>query len=166
MPPPAWEGSRPQRLRTDHVSQSVQERMSHSRGSLHEFHQKSYRVNPSLIQRCVSHLASEGIALVDARITLRRTSSSPPLTFSGILVGTLFRSLQAWYSSSLTFSIQSTAFPSSASAMAMCVIAVVAVAPCQCFSPGSNQATSPGRICSIGPPSRCTHPHPLVTINV
>jgi hypothetical protein len=28
----------------------------------------------------------EGIALLDARISLRRTSSSPPLTFSGILV--------------------------------------------------------------------------------
>ena len=36
--------------------------------------------------------------------------------------------------------------------MAMCVIAVVAVAPCQCFSPGSNQTTSPGRICSTVPP--------------
>ena len=34
----------------------------------------------------------------------------------------------------------------------MCVIAVVGVAPCQCFSPGGNQTTSPGRISSIGPP--------------
>src|SRR5213082_3078270 len=34
--------------------------------------------------------------------------------------------------------------------MAMCVIAVVGVAPCQCFSPGANQTTSPGRIFSIG----------------
>src|SRR5882724_11137004 len=32
---------------------------------------------------------------LNARISLRRTSSSPPLTFSGILVGTLFRSLRA-----------------------------------------------------------------------
>ena len=40
--------------------------------------------------------------------------------------------------------------------MAMCVIAVVGVAPCQCFSPGGNQTTSPGRISSIGPPQRCT----------
>ena len=32
--------------------------------------------------------------------------------------------------------------------MAMCVMAVVAVAPCQCFSPGGNQITSPGRISS------------------
>ena len=30
-------------------------------------------------------------------------------------------------------------------------MAVVGVAPCQCFSPGANQTTSPGRISSIGP---------------
>jgi hypothetical protein len=70
-------------------------KLSQFRGSLSEVRQKSCRVNPSLRQRCVSHLASKGIALVDARISLRRTSSSPPLTFSGILVGTLFRSLRA-----------------------------------------------------------------------
>ena len=34
--------------------------------------------------------------------------------------------------------------------MAMWVIAVVGDAPCQCFSPGANQTTSPGRISSIG----------------
>src|SRR2546425_4024673 len=50
--------------------------------------------------------------------------------------------------------------------MAMCVIAVVAVAPCQCFSPGGNQITSPGRISSIGPPQRCAQPQPAVTIKV
>jgi hypothetical protein len=50
--------------------------------------------------------------------------------------------------------------------MAMCVMAVVAVAPCQCFSPGGNQITSPGRMCSIGPPQRCTRPQPAVTIRV
>src|SRR6266487_5667709 len=50
--------------------------------------------------------------------------------------------------------------------MAMCVIAVVGAAPCQCFSPGGNQTTSPGRISSIGPPSRCAQPQPLVTISV
>jgi hypothetical protein len=27
---------------------------------------------------------------------------------------------------------------------------IIAVAPCQCFSPGGNQTTSPGRISSIG----------------
>jgi len=43
--------------------------------------------------------------------------------------------------------------------MAMWVIAVVGVAPCQCFSPGENQTTSPGRISSIGPPQRCARPH-------
>src|SRR5207244_7248934 len=50
--------------------------------------------------------------------------------------------------------------------MAMCVMAVVAVAPCQCFSPGGNQITSPGRMSSIGPPQRCTRPQPAVTIRV
>src|SRR5712691_6865159 len=50
--------------------------------------------------------------------------------------------------------------------MAMCVMAVVAVAPCQCFSPGANQITSPGRISSIGPPQRWTRPQPAVTIRV
>jgi hypothetical protein len=48
----------------------------------------------------------------------------------------------------------------------MCVIAVVDEALCQCFSLGGNQTTSPGRISSIGPPSRCTQPHPAVTIKV
>src|SRR5207248_7640641 len=50
--------------------------------------------------------------------------------------------------------------------MAMCVMAVVGVAPCQCFSLGGNQTTSPGRISSIGPPQRCAQPRPDVTINV
>src|SRR5207245_8259732 len=50
--------------------------------------------------------------------------------------------------------------------MAMCVMAVVAVAPCQCFSFGGHQTTSPGRISAFGPPSLCTHPHPDVTIRV
>ena len=59
---------------------------------------------------------------------------------------------QALYCSSLTCSIQSTTLPSSFSWMAMCVMAVVGAAPCQCFSPGENQTTSPGRISSIGPP--------------
>src|SRR3989442_9651176 len=48
----------------------------------------------------------------------------------------------------------------------MCVIAVVGVAPCQCFSLRANQTTSPGRISSIGPPQRCAQPQPDVTINV
>src|SRR5213596_2087255 len=50
--------------------------------------------------------------------------------------------------------------------MAIWVIVVVGVAPCQCFSPGANQTTSPGRISSIGPSHRCAHPRPDVTINV
>ena len=48
----------------------------------------------------------------------------------------------------------------------MCVIAVVGAAPCQCFSPGGNQTTSPGLISSMGPPDRCTRPAPAVTIKV
>src|SRR5262245_45706639 len=48
----------------------------------------------------------------------------------------------------------------------MCVTPVMAVAPCQCFSPGENQITSPGLICSIGPPQRCARPQPDVTIKV
>ena len=72
----------------------------------------------------------------------------------------------AAYCASLTCSIQSTALPSSASWMAIWVMAVVGAAPCQCFSPGGNQTTSPGRISSIGPPSRCTRPKPAVTISV
>src|SRR2546429_950809 len=48
----------------------------------------------------------------------------------------------------------------------MCVMAVVVVAPCQCFSPGANQTTSPGRISSLGPPARCAQPQPPATINV
>ena len=39
--------------------------------------------------------------------------------------------------------------------MAICVIALFGEAPCQCFSPGANQTTSPGRISSTGPPQRC-----------
>ena len=32
----------------------------------------------------------------------------------------------------------------------MWLMAVVGVAPCQCFSPGANHTTSPGRISSMG----------------
>src|SRR5208283_1726406 len=72
----------------------------------------------------------------------------------------------SWYCSSLTFSIQSAVLPSRFSTMEMWVMAVVGVAPCQCFSPGGNQITSPGRISLIGPPQRCTRPQPAVTIRV
>src|SRR4051794_13326842 len=50
--------------------------------------------------------------------------------------------------------------------MAMCVMAVLGEAPCQCLSPGGNHTTSPALISSMGPPSRCTHPRPAVTISV
>src|SRR5881398_2651254 len=45
-------------------------------------------------------------------------------------------------------------------------MAVVGVAPCQCFSLGAIKTTSPGCIASIGPPQGCAHPRPDVTINV
>lgn len=48
----------------------------------------------------------------------------------------------------------------------MCVIAVVGAAPCQCFSPGANQTTSPGLISSTGPPQRWARPQPAVTTSV
>src|ERR1700682_905396 len=66
------------------------------------------------------------------------------------------------YCSSLTFSIQSTFLPFSDSVSAICVIAVVDAAPCQCFSPGGNHTTSPGRTSSMGPPCICTQPRPEV----
>src|SRR5262249_29679779 len=50
--------------------------------------------------------------------------------------------------------------------MAMCVMAVVGAAPCQCFSPGGNQTTSPGWTSSTGPPQRCTQPQPAVAMSV
>ncbi len=80
--------------------------------------------------------------------------------------GLLQARVQFRYCWSLTCSIQSTTLPFSASWMAICVIAVVGAAPCQCFSPGGNQTTSPGRISSLGPPHRCAQPRPDVTIKV
>src|ERR1700754_1700691 len=50
--------------------------------------------------------------------------------------------------------------------MAICVIAVVGDAPCQCFSPGAIHTTSPGLISSICPPQRGTRPAPVVTTKV
>src|ERR1700677_2376987 len=41
---------------------------------------------------------------------------------------------------------------------------VAGPAPCQCFSPGGIQTTSPGRISSIGPPQHCVRPNPAMTI--
>lgn len=52
----------------------------------------------------------------------------------------------------MTFSIQSTTLPFSSSWIAICVIAVAGDAPCQCFSPGGQETTSPGRMTRIGPP--------------
>src|SRR2546427_2715240 len=71
-----------------------------------------------------------------------------------------------WYCSSVTFSIQSTTLPLSSSWMAICVMAVVGDAPCQCFSPGGHLMTSPGRITQMGPPQLWTSPQPDVTIRV
>ena len=39
----------------------------------------------------------------------------------------------------------------------------VAVAPCQCSSPGSKNTRSPGRITSTGPPRRWARPTPSRT---
>ena len=50
--------------------------------------------------------------------------------------------------------------------MAMCVIAVVGDAPCQCFSPGSIHTTSPGADLLDWAAYRCTRPQPDVTISV
>src|SRR5947209_2891635 len=47
----------------------------------------------------------------------------------------------------------------------MCAMAVVGVAPCQCFSPGGHTTTSPARISRLGPPQHCTQPRPEVTIS-
>src|SRR6185312_8045293 len=44
--------------------------------------------------------------------------------------------------------------------------AVVDDAPCQCFLPGGQVITSPGRISSFGSPSHCVQPSPAVTIRV
>src|SRR5579864_4353503 len=44
-------------------------------------------------------------------------------------------------------------------------MAVVEVAPCQCFLLGGQVMTSPGRISSFGSPQHCVHPRPAVTIN-
>ena len=50
--------------------------------------------------------------------------------------------------------------------MAMWVMPMAAEAPCQCFSPGANHTMLPGRISSMGPPSRCAQPSPAVTSRV
>src|SRR4029078_1187638 len=79
------------------------------------------------------------------------TCDEPDLAHECLLHSFFF---PGWYCSSVTCSIQSTTLPSSCSWMAMCVMAVVGPAPCQCFSPGGNQITSPGPICSIAPSQR------------
>src|SRR5204862_5801486 len=50
--------------------------------------------------------------------------------------------------------------------MAIWLMAVVAVAPCQCFSPGGHTTTSPARISRFGPSSHFTQPQPAVTISL
>src|SRR5919197_520910 len=69
-----------------------------------------------------------------------------------------------WYCSSVTCSIHSTFFPLIVPVMAICVIAVVGEAPCQCLTCGGHQITSPALISSIGPPHACVRPTPAVTI--
>src|SRR6185295_18732910 len=48
--------------------------------------------------------------------------------------------------------------------MPMCAIELSGEAPCQCFTPGGIQTTSPGLISSTGSPQRCTRPLPDETI--
>src|SRR5262245_5982509 len=50
--------------------------------------------------------------------------------------------------------------------MAMCDMAVVGLAPCQCFSPGGIHTVSPGLISRTGPPQVCTRPSPATTWRV
>src|SRR4029077_12432742 len=72
----------------------------------------------------------------------------------------------ALYCSSVTGSNHSTCLPSSASCMATCIITVAGPAPCQCFSPGGIQTTSPARISRTLPPQLCTRPQPDMTHKV
>src|SRR5579871_3977590 len=44
-------------------------------------------------------------------------------------------------------------------------LAVVGVAPCQCFLPGGHRITSPGRISSLASPQHWVQPRPDVTIS-
>src|SRR5579872_129375 len=48
----------------------------------------------------------------------------------------------------------------------MWLIAVVGAAPCQCFFPGGQVTTSPGRSSCLGSPQHCVQPRPDVTIRV
>src|SRR6476620_1390206 len=48
----------------------------------------------------------------------------------------------------------------------MWVMAVSAVPPCQCLTPGSVQMTSPAAMSCRCPPHSCTQPEPEVTISV
>src|SRR5260370_38599474 len=45
-------------------------------------------------------------------------------------------------------------------------MALVGLAPCQCFSAGGIHTVSPGRISRIGPPQVCTRPSPATTWRV
>src|SRR5262249_28247050 len=70
----------------------------------------------------------------------------------------------AEYSSSVTCSRHDATFPSSSTCWsARCVINRVAVAPCQCSSPGSKNTLSPGRMTAPGPPRRWHRPAPSTT---
>src|SRR4051812_35367523 len=50
--------------------------------------------------------------------------------------------------------------------IAIWLMELVAVAPCQCFTPGGVQITSPGLTSRFSPPSSCTQPVPEVTIRI
>jgi hypothetical protein len=98
--------------------------------------------------------AQDGLDAIKAALAICARVSSPSSTSP------------ARYCSSATGSIHVTGDPFSASVMAMWLMAVVAVAPCQCRRRQGHQTTSPARISVFGPPSHCVHPTPDVTMRV
>src|SRR3954447_1126245 len=87
--------------------------------------------------------------------TRRRHPARPTLAYDA---------LPALYCSSVTCLPQVTGLPdSSFCCMVMWTMNRLGKAPCQWFSPGSKNTRSPGRNCSIGPPSRWQRPMPSVT---
>ena len=129
----------------------------------HEFREpapfpRTYSYQNDASSSAVETSGSRGPSLVDwpfyghvnsSSILKARTSMSALAIYRSLTISPAYR---LRYSSSLTFSIQVTALPSSSSVMAVCVIEAVGVAPCQCFVPAGIQTTSPFRISSMGLP--------------
>ncbi len=136
--------ARPSELRSRHVfggpQPASQDRSAGEATAPYE--PGSFSPRSSIFPVCLPDVASSGRFNANATFSAFREDAQPR------------------YCSSLTFSIQSTALPSSASWMAMWVMAIVGAAPCQCFSPGAKETTSPGRISSIGRPRAAPGPSP------